>query len=95
MQKAIRVFLNRTKILRHRSPDAAAQIILNFWAAVALVLPEPWSKRRKHLVTKGIGVYALMELAADIYLEASEDCGLDKRYFAAALADFATKSSLR
>lgn len=89
MQKAIKVFLNRTKILRDRSPDAAAQMILDFWVAVALVLPEPWTKPRKHLVTKGIGVYALMELAADIYAEASDGYSLDKRYFAAALADFA------
>jgi len=91
MQKAIKVFLNRTKILQDRSPDAAAQVILDFWAAVALVLPEPWTKPRKHLVTKGIGVYALMELAADIYAEASDGCLLDKRYFAAVLADFAAE----
>ncbi len=89
MQKAIKRFLSRTKVHRDRSPDAAAQMILDFWAAVTLVMHEPWAKPRKHLITKGVGVYALMELAADLYAEAPDDCVLDKRYFVAALAELA------
>jgi DNA sulfur modification protein DndB len=90
LQKAIKVFLTKTKAVRTRPAAAVAHTVLDFWAAVALVLPEPWLKPRRHLVTKGIGVYALMEIAADLYNEApaSEIC--DKRYFAAALSDFAT-----
>jgi DGQHR domain-containing protein len=88
LQKAIKVFLSRTKILRDRSPDAAAQLVLDYWSAVALVLSDAWSKPRKHLLTKGIGVYALMEVAADLYVETS-GIGLDRRSFAAALSDFA------
>ncbi|MGH6755449.1 MAG: DGQHR domain-containing protein, partial [Bradyrhizobium sp.] len=38
-----------------------------------------------------IGVYALMEVAADLYADAPAGCALDKRYFTAALADFATE----
>ncbi|MGN7126740.1 DGQHR domain-containing protein [Methylorubrum thiocyanatum] len=89
LQKAIKVFLARTRILRDRSPDTVAQIVLSFWAAVALVLPEAWSKPRKHLLTKGIGVYAMMEVAADLCADARPGTVLDKRYFAASLADFA------
>lgn len=91
LQKAIKIFLSRTKVLRDRSPDDVAQIVLDFWAAVSLVLADAWSKPRKHFVTKGIGVYALMEVAADFCNEAREGCALDKRYFAASLADFATE----
>lgn len=90
LQKAIKHFLNSTKIIEARPIEEAGQVVLDFWAAVALVLPEQWSKPRKHLLTKGIGVYALMDIAADIYGEASQRQACDKRYFAAALADFAS-----
>jgi DNA sulfur modification protein DndB len=91
VQKAIKRFLNKTKIIRAQPVDAAAQVVLEFWSAVAIVLPEEWSKPRKHLVTKGIGVYALMDLAADFYNEPHSKKVCDKRYFTAALADFATE----
>lgn len=89
MQKAIKVFLNRTKLHRKRSPDLVAQLILNFWSSVALVLREPWLNPRKHLLTKGIGVYALMEFAADIVEEAPPNSTFDKNTFTAVLAEFA------
>jgi DGQHR domain-containing protein len=89
LQKAIKIFLGRTKVLRNRSPDAAAQVVHDFWAAVALVLADPWSKPRNHLLTKGIGVYALMEVAADLFAEVRDGSAADKSYFASSLADFA------
>jgi DNA sulfur modification protein DndB len=89
LQKAIKRFLTKTKIARTKSIEVAAQTVLDFWAAVAIALSDQWSKPRKHLVTKGIGVYALMDLAADLYNEAQAGQVCDKRYFAAALADFA------
>ena len=90
MQKAVKVFLTRTRMLAGRSPDATARLILDFWGAVATVLPTAWSKPRKHLLTKGIGVYALMEIAADLCIEAGPSARLDRHYFSSALADFAT-----
>jgi DNA sulfur modification protein DndB len=89
MQKAIKRFLMQSKILRTRGPDVAAQIVLDFWAAVALVLPDAWEQPRKHLLGKGVGVYSLMIIAADLYNEAPDQTACDKRYFVAALADFA------
>jgi hypothetical protein len=86
LQKAIKRFLAKTKITRTQSSDFAAKVVLEFWQAVAVTLPEQWSNPRKHLVTKGIGVYALMDIAADLYREAPQT--FDKRYFAAALSDF-------
>ena len=70
MQKAVKVFLSRTKVTRDLPPEAVARLVLEFWAAVAVVFPIAWAKPRKHLLTKGIGVYAMMEIAADLYNEA-------------------------
>jgi DGQHR domain-containing protein len=88
-QKAIKVFLGRTKILRSQTTDVAAQVVLDFWCAVASVLAHAWSHPRAHMLTKGIGVYALMEVAADIYLEAAPHGVPDRRRLTAAVADFA------
>ncbi len=90
LQKAIKRFIARTKITESLPIEEAAQAVLDFWAAVAIVLPEQWAKPRKHLLTKGIGVYALMDIAADIYSEAGAGKACNKRYFCAALADFAS-----
>ena len=94
MQKAVKVFVTRTRALTRLLPEAVARLVLDFWAAVACVLPAAWSKPRKHLLTKGIGVYALMEIAADICLEAPSHASLNRQYFAAALSDFATDVQL-
>jgi DNA sulfur modification protein DndB len=54
------------------------------------VLPEEWANTRRNMLTKGIGVYALMRIAADVYGEC-KDAGrtCDKRAFTTALSDFA------
>lgn len=89
MQKAVKRFLALTKILRTHSVEAAAQVVLDFWAAAATILPDQWSNPRKHLVTKGIGVYALMDIAGDLYNEARDGGrGCDKRYFENVLSEF-------
>jgi DNA sulfur modification protein DndB len=87
-QKAVQRFLRRTKILSKSSADDAARAILDFWTALTMVLPTQWAKPRNHLLTKGIGVYALMELAADMYSEA-DDSSISRDFFAGRLADFA------
>lgn len=89
MQKAIKRFLTATRILKTRSPECAAQVVLSFWRAVADVLPEQWTNSRKHLLNKGVCVYALMDVAADHYNEAEDPTRVDRRYFVNALSDFA------
>lgn len=89
-QKAVQRFLKATAVLKTTPPAAVARIVLEFWQAVAITLSEPWGNPRKHQLTKGVGVYALMDIAADIYLESIKihrPC--DKAYFIGALADFA------
>jgi DNA sulfur modification protein DndB len=90
MQKAIRQFLTRTRILELRSVEEAAVTILDFWIAVSLVLAQAWTHPRKHLVNKGVGVYALMEIAADIFND-SKGSGCDRKAFIAAMNDFAAE----
>ena len=89
VQKAIKRFLAATRLARTGPIDHAARIVLDFWSAVTVVMAEPWAHPRKHLITKGIGVYALMDLAADLYADLPPGIPVDKRYFAAALQDFA------
>lgn len=89
MQKAVKRFLSHTKILRRHSPDTAARIVLDFWGAVAMVLREAWDNPRQYLINKGVGVYSLMGIAGDLYLE-NNGQGCDKRYFITKLAEFVT-----
>jgi DNA sulfur modification protein DndB len=88
-QKAVKQFLSRTKVLDTRTVDEAALLVLDFWTAVVTVLPAQWSDPRKHMLTKGVGVYALMEIASDIYCQIPKNRVCDRKYFAAALSDFA------
>lgn len=92
MQKAIKRFLAATRILKTRSPERAAQVVLSFWKAVAEVLPEQWANSRKHVLNKGVGVYALMDIAADLYNEAQDATRVDRRYFVNTLSDFANQA---
>lgn len=89
MQKAVRRFIMATKSCGVFSAEITAQVILDFWSAVATILPDQWSSPRKHLLTKGIGVYALMDIAADLTLD-SQRLGkvADKRYFENVLFEF-------
>lgn len=87
MQKAIKRFLTQTKILQRRRPDVVAQIVLDFWAAIALLLRDAWDNPRKSLICKGVGVYSLMGIAGDLVNEAGSSV-TDKRYFSNKLADF-------
>ncbi len=88
MQKAVRKFLTRSGILEEHTLAEAAATVENFWRAVALVLPKQWADPRSHVLTKGVGVYALMETAADIYRERGR-AALSAAHFSEALSDFA------
>jgi DNA sulfur modification protein DndB len=87
MQKAIKRFLSQSKILKSEAPETAAEIVIAFWSALAVVLKEEWNSPRSFLINKGVGVYALMTIAADLYQE-SVGGTCDKRYFTAKLAEF-------
>ena len=90
MQQAVSKFMKATAILSTTSVDDSVDVVLDFWSAVVGILPEEWADPRRHMLTKGIGVYSLMRLAADIYIEC-RDAGrpCDRRAFAIALSNFA------
>jgi DGQHR domain-containing protein len=90
MQKAIKRFLSRTRISGQGGTERGARVILDFWSAVSIVLHEAWRNPRKHMLCKGVGVYALMDIAADLYLDCPRGVTMDRTYFCAALGDFAT-----
>lgn len=86
MQKACRILTRR---LKPRTADDIARIAHDFWCAVGLVMPDAFAKPRSSLVTKGIGVYALSEMAADFVLETPPTTRCDAAYFAALVGDLA------
>jgi len=89
MQRAVYRFLRGSKILDVTEADKASEIVLSFWRAVRAVLAKEWQDPRRHFVTKGIGVYALMSIAADLYLDAAKaGVACDESYFVGALSDF-------
>ncbi|MDD9996696.1 MAG: DGQHR domain-containing protein [Rhodospirillaceae bacterium] len=91
MQRATNQFIKATGIISTNSADDALAVVLDFWSAVVAVLPDQWANPRRHMLTKGIGVYALMTIAADIFIEcrgSRRTC--DRRAFVTALADFAS-----
>jgi len=89
MQKAVKRYVSQTKSPIKDSPAMAARIVLDFWIAVATVLRDAWEQPRRHLINKGVGVYSLMTIAADLYCQAEQrDLVCDRSFFLKGLPDF-------
>ena len=90
MQKAVRRFLRGSRILDSVETDDALKVVVAFWRSVATVLAPEWRTPRNNFVTKGIGVYSLMSVAADLYLDGRKArISCDEAYFTGTLSDFA------
>lgn len=89
LQKAARRFLNRSAILKQRTVEEAARVVLDFWIAVSIAMRDDWSKPRGSLLAKGVGVYALMDIAADMWRESG--CALTRDLMIAHLSDLAAE----
>ncbi len=81
MQKAIKRFLTKTQISEKRGPDVACEIIINYWLAVAKIFVKEWSDPRHSLLTKGVGLYALMNLLSDVVLTSQKSSFSEKYFF--------------
>ncbi len=91
MQKAVRRFLRESSILETRSVDDTAVVVEQFWTAITKVLSHEWNDPRKHFLTKGIGVYSLMSIAGDLYVESvRQKVQCDIEFFVGVLSDFIT-----
>ena len=92
MQKAINKFLAQSGILKEVAPAQVCKIVESFWHSITTVMETEWENPRKHVLTKGIGVYALMSLAADLCNEGGLDPNvLTQDYFSARLSDFVSE----
>lgn len=92
MQLAARRYIRECNLQGPIDAQMLADTAVRFWGAVAKVLSAPWADPRKHLLTKGIGVYALMSIAGDLVREAQQRAlSCDDPYFLGALDDFLPK----
>lgn len=66
MQKTIASFLSQVKSNEFGSLQDKYNIILNYWIAIKTLFPSAWQDHRHHLITKGVGLYSLMQLLGDI-----------------------------
>ncbi len=88
MQTAVKRFI-RAGGWKKPVASEVSRIAVDFWRAVAFVLPDQWAAPRTHVLTKGIGVYALMSLAGLFTAEArSEGTPPTFEYFTSRLSDF-------
>ncbi len=88
MQKAIRRFQREARNDGFDA-DVVGRQLVDFWRAVVRIYPYQWAQARRHLLTKGIGVYALMSLAGVLVAEAkARGRQVDQDYFVEKLSDF-------
>ena len=89
MQTAVKRFIRGAGWRSGQNPSEVAATAIDFWRAVAFVLPQPWLAPRSHVLAKGIGVYALMSLAGLFTAEAiAEGCEPKFDFFVSRLSDF-------
>jgi len=89
LQKAVKMFLARTSILEANPVHIAYEVVNNFWRAVAVVFSTQWDNPRDHLISKGIGVYALMSVLAALFKDTSRrGVEASQPFFASTLSDF-------
>jgi DNA sulfur modification protein DndB len=91
MQKAIRVFIRNLPPEFSDDIEELYQIILSYWMVLTVILVEEWDNPRKNVLCKGIGVYSLMAIAADICREKPELAHLSwDDFFRIKIGSFAT-----
>lgn len=66
IQKTVQTFLNQTKSVLDYSIEEKYQVVVCFWKAVQVTFPDAWKDHRSNLITKGVGLYGLMQLLGDI-----------------------------
>ena len=66
MQKSVQRFLRGTNGLDLGNIDEQYNLVMTYWEAVRELFGNEWEDHRHHLITKGVGLYSLMHLLADI-----------------------------
>lgn len=84
MQKTVSRLLAQMQSADALSLEDKYAFIVSFWRSVARVFPNEWRDHRRHLLTKGVGLYAMTLLLADI-VNAANGQALDEDLFASRL----------
>jgi DGQHR domain-containing protein len=84
MQKSVSRFLAQLQSGDGLGIEQEYALILSFWRSVARVFPNEWNNHRRHLLTKGVGLYAMTLLLADI-VNAANGQALDEDFFVSRL----------
>jgi hypothetical protein len=84
MQKTVQVFLSQTKTYLDLSLEEKYRIVVNYWLAVQAIFPDAWKEHRCNLLTKGVGLYGLMQLLGDI-VKSDPHASFSVNYFKAKL----------
>lgn len=87
MRQAVARMVKEGETAGQLSAESLLAYAISFWKAVAIALPQEWSEHRRHMLVKGIEVYALMSLAGRLIHEA-EGRSITVDYFVAKLSDF-------
>jgi hypothetical protein len=83
MQKAVKEFIAKANCRQRFNTEKSYEIIVNYWQAVRRVFPAEWEDHRHHLLTKGVGLYSMMQVLTDyvnlfVRDEYSEDFFMNK-----------------
>lgn len=87
MQQATQRFFKEAKVGDSVTTEVMLGYAIAYWKAVVITLPCQWKDQRHHLLTKGIGVYAMMSLAGYLIRE-SQNEAITVDFFVAKLSDF-------
>ncbi len=80
MQIAVRGFLCKVDQRQGSDTEKNYETIANFWNAVRDIFPSEWSDHRHHLLTKGIGLYAMTQVLVACVIEFT-DSSYGKEFF--------------
>lgn len=84
MQKTVSSFLTQTRTIALGTLEDKYEIIVSYWSAIRTLFPREWENHRHHLITKGVGLYSLMLLLANI-VKQNPASSFDENYFRAIL----------
>lgn len=87
MHKAVERLIKEAQIFQSTNAETLLEYTIAFWKAVEITLPEQWQNQRHHLLTKGVGVYAMMSFAGYLIREARKET-ISVDFFVTKLSDF-------
>lgn len=66
MQTSVRKLLRQMEAVASCDVDLQYAIIVSYWKSIRTIFKDAWTDHRHHLITKGVGLYALSLLLGDL-----------------------------